>query len=113
MEPINFEMGGNTFSIPPWSYSFSGDNVNLPLCTIGVSYFEHDTDMPVIILGDSFLREFVTSYNYEENTITLGKNANAPKQTFPNNRSKVIWFFFSISMVVVSVGMFLLCVKNH
>ena len=79
MEPLNFYLDGlpEPFSIPPWSYSFSGDNINMPACTVAVSISPIE-DQPITILGDSFLRQYVTSFNYTENTITLGVNANHP-----------------------------------
>ena len=78
MKPIKVNLGDDDtiFTIPPWTYSFSGDNVDFPACVIGVSFM---ADFNVTILGDSFLREYVTSFNYKENTITLAKNAKAPK----------------------------------
>ena len=79
MEPLNFYLDGQSepFSIPPWAYSFSGDNINMPACTVAVS-LSPEGAAPITILGDSFLRQYVTSFNYTDNTITLGVNANGP-----------------------------------
>ena len=112
METLEFHLGGleKPFTIPPWSYSFSGDNLNMPACVIGVSYMS--TDFGVTILGDSFLREYVTSYNYKENTITLAKNIKAPKQTIPSRKSDFVWFSFSVGVIIGAVIFFLFYVKN-
>jgi len=47
------------------------------MCTVAVSYIDQD-DEGVTILGDSFLREFVASFDYQTNEVTLAKSAEAP-----------------------------------
>ena len=114
MDTLEFHLGGNSndasFTIPPWSYSFSGDNIDMPACVIAVSHMPGD--LGISILGDTFLREYVTSFNYKERTITLGKNALAPKQYFPSTVQKYAWFSCSAATVVGAIMLFLVCVKN-
>ena len=57
MEPLRFFLDGQAepFTIPPWAYAYSGDNVNMPACTVAVS-MSPEVAAPITILGDSFLR---------------------------------------------------------
>ena len=82
----------------------------MPACVIGVSYMS--ADFGITILGDSFLREYVTSHNYKENTMTLAKNVNKPKQTIPSRKPDYVWFSFSVGVLLGAVIFFLFCVKN-
>ena len=112
METLEFYLGGieKPFTISPWTYSFSGDNINMPACVIGVSYMSDD--FGVTILGDSFLREYVTSFNYKDNTMTLAKNAKAPKQTFPSYKQRYMWFIFAVGVIIGGVVFLLFSIKN-
>ena len=81
MEDLVFTLDGqpNPFRIPPWAYSFSGDNINAAACTVAVSYVpQMEAFDRLTILGDSFLRQYVTSFNYTDNTVKLGVNVNRP-----------------------------------
>ena len=57
MYSLFFTLGNSTtpFEVPPWSYSFSSDDVSMPMCTVAVTYTDGNED-GVTILGDSFLR---------------------------------------------------------
>ena len=73
MKSLEFKLGNLHFSLPPNAYMFSGDNENLPLCNIAISSMDD-----VMILGDTFMRNFVTSFDYSTDVISLVANTNAP-----------------------------------
>ena len=66
----------------------------------------------VIILGDPFLRKYVSSFDYSTNKITIGQNKDAAVQTYPDNSGKVLWFLFAVACLVAEVALFYMCVKN-
>ena len=60
-------LGGNVFTITPKGYTFSGDNIFDYRCTVAVSYMSDNSGL--YILGDTFLRNFVSTYNFAEEKI--------------------------------------------
>ena len=82
MPTLEFSFRGvsKSVTLEPWSYTFSevvidGETVTPP-CTVAVSWLSDDFGLT--ILGDSFLRQYIASFNYQDNTITLGKSVDAP-----------------------------------
>jgi len=71
MENLRFQLQYTTFTIPPSGYAFDVTGG----CIIAVSYLPDSQGL--YILGDSFLRNFVSSYDYEHNKIDIGVNINA------------------------------------
>ena len=66
----------NYYTLPPEAYTFSRGNIFQKKCTIAVSYT--DSSGGVYILGDTFLRNFVTTFDYESGEMQLTINVNAP-----------------------------------
>ena len=60
-----------------------GDGTINPKCTVAVSYI--GDFQGTYILGDTFLRTYIASFNYSDETITLGKNVNAPTKFEPSS----------------------------
>ena len=54
-----------------YTYDYNGG------CIIAVSYFSDNNKL--YILGDTFLRNFVSTYDYQGKKMTLGININAPE----------------------------------
>ena len=81
---LEFELGdGNTtqkFTLEPWQYTITGNNQGIPACMVAVSYMQSN----LVILGDPFLRKYVTSFDYENDKITIGENINAPVSKTPS-----------------------------
>ena len=116
MEHLEFWLGGETepFRIPPWAYSFSGDNYGTPACLVAVSFVPQMEGIEQLtILGDSFLRQYVTSFNYTDNTVTLGINANRPVQTYPNVIGQYIWMTICVIAFLGMIVMLCLCIQSH
>ena len=70
---LEFEMQGLHFSLPPSAYIFSMFDASYPGCYVGVSYMDDGT-----ILGDTFMRNFITSFDYKTGVISLAANPAAP-----------------------------------
>ena len=81
MPVLEFELsdGNNThkFELEPWQYTINGsdmmdsadgDPFGGSTCIVAVSYMDAD----VIILGDPFLRKYLSSFDYSTNKITIG-----------------------------------------
>ena len=65
-------------------------------CLIAVSYMADIEGL--YILGDTFLRTYVTSFNYTSEVITLGLNSNAPGR-LSSSRSWQFWLLIGIATV--------------
>ena len=62
--------------MPAAAYTFPQGNFFQKKCTIAVSYT--DSNSGVYILGDTFLRNFVTTFDYKNGKMKLAINVNAP-----------------------------------
>ena len=79
LKPLTIQLDDNHYTISPEGYTFSGDNIKKYLCTVAISY--NDDKQGIFILGDTFLRSFVSVFDYNDNSIHLGVNSNAPEGT--------------------------------
>ncbi len=66
-----------TYTIPPAGYLL--ENYNSHACVIAVSYIADSNNM--YILGDIFIRNFYTAFDYQENKVVIAVSANAPSGT--------------------------------
>ena len=69
------QLGENYYTLPPESYTFPQGNFFQKKCTVAIS--NTDSSGGVMILGDTFLRNFVTTFDYESSKIELTANINA------------------------------------
>lgn len=74
---MTFRLSNMSYVIPPAGYLL--ENYNLHACAIAVSYISDSHNM--YILGDPFIRNFYTAFDYSTNKIILAVNANAPSGT--------------------------------
>ena len=72
MKDFTFQLYYTTFTIPPAGYTFDLEGN----CVIAVSYLSDGSNL--CILGDTFLRNFVSTFDYKDYGIRLGINVNAP-----------------------------------
>ena len=79
LKPLTIQLDDNHYTISPEGYTFSGDNIKKYLCTVAISY--NDDKQGIFILGDTFLRSFVSVFDYNDNSMLLGVNSNAPEGT--------------------------------
>ena len=54
------------------------DGQKTPPCTVAVSWLPDDYGLS--LLGDSFLRKYVASFDYAAKTVTIGKSVDAPRK---------------------------------
>ena len=72
MQDLQFKLDDTFYTITPQAYTSSyGDSK----CNVLIWY--RDDDSESIILGNYFLQDFVTSFNYETGSIKFGLNINA------------------------------------
>jgi hypothetical protein len=77
MESIMIQLGENYYTLPPEAYTFSGQSrFSSVQCTVGISYSEDSSG--IYILGDTFLRNFVTTFDFGRNEMRLTINKYAP-----------------------------------
>jgi hypothetical protein len=102
MEPLTLVLDANEYVIMPQGYTLSNGDLDGHLCAIAVSY--SSDIMGIYILGDTFLRNFVSSYDYKRKTLGLAVNINAPAGT----QAIAHMGTFSIVWIVIGVIAFLL-----
>jgi len=71
---LTFQINNVKYTIPPEGYTLS--NVLRHECVIAISWMTDDSGL--YILGDSFLRNFVSTYDFKNNEVVLMVNPNAP-----------------------------------
>ena len=76
MEPLTIQLENNYYTLPPEAYTFTRSSIFQKMCTVAISYT--DSSGGVYILGDTFLRNFLTTFDYENGKIELSLNVNAP-----------------------------------
>ena len=74
MKNLEFTIDGTTYVIPPEGYTASDGDLGFA-CMVFVS---PRYDASTISLGNMFMRNFVTSYDYSAGQVKLGLNVNAP-----------------------------------
>ena len=106
LQPLTIQLDDNHYKIPPEGYTFSGDNVKKYLCTIAISF--NDDKQGIFILGDTFLRNFVSVFDYNDNSIHLGVNAYAPEGTtieWKLSDKKIALLVVAVIMTFLAIGM--------
>ena len=77
MEPLMIQLENNYYTLPPEAYTFSAADTRYQnLCTVAVTYT--DSSSGIYILGDTFMRNFVTTFDYDNYQIEMTKNIYAP-----------------------------------
>ena len=76
MKDFTFQLYYTTFTIPPAGYTFDLEGN----CVIAVSYLSDSSNL--CILGDTFLRNFVSTFDYKDYGIRLGININMKYFTY-------------------------------
>ena len=76
MSDLKITLQENHYTIPPEGYTFKRGNIFQRKCTVAVSYT--DSSGGVYILGDTFLRNFVTEFDYSNGEMRLTINKFAP-----------------------------------
>ena len=104
MESLSITLGGSVFKLEPWQYSW---NVQNRLCRVGVS----SLDASPYIMGDTFLRSYITSFDLANSKVTIGKSVNAPVQT---ELSHHFWLllFFCLAATAVLIVLVVGCCKD-
>ena len=80
----------------------------MPACLVAVSYMSDN----LIILGDPFLRKYISAFDYENYTVTFGENRDAAVQTYPSNTGNVLWFLFGTMVLAAEVVLLFVCIRN-
>lgn len=75
LKPLTFTFEANIYTIPPEAYTLSNGALEGHACSVAVSYVADSTGL--YILGDTFIRNFVTNYDYSNKKINMAVNINA------------------------------------
>jgi hypothetical protein len=92
-----FEIGKVRYTIPPSGYVL--DPTSIINCEIGVSYSDNET----YILGEVFMRNFVTMFDYSALTVNFAVNVNSASTITKAPVSKLLIISLSLTGVVVVV----------
>ena len=77
MPDLTVTLNGNSFTIPPEGYVLSGMSLEFGVgCVVAVVPISDSIGL--WILGDTFLRNYATVFNYANNTISFAVNIQAP-----------------------------------
>jgi len=95
MESLTFILHNTSYTIPPEGYTFPIVSL-FAKCLIPISPIADSSGLA--ILGDSFLRNFISSYNFKSNKISFGVN---PSQTVPASISKSL---STLAIVTIIIG---------
>ena len=116
MESLTITLGENHYTLPPEAYTFSrGNNHRQKMCTVAISYT--DSSSGVYILGDTFLRNFVTTFDYKTSEMRLAINTNAPPGITIEYKMSG-WKIFGLILAAICGVAFIIflvvcCVKKH
>jgi len=83
LQNLSIYLNSNKYVILPQGYTISNAWDGWP-CVVAVTNNKYSTDM--MILGDTFLRNFVVSFDYKKNTVSLAVSANATQGTLAVQR---------------------------
>lgn len=101
MEPLTFYFVKNKYTIPPQGYTLS-NSFGWP-CVVAVTSVSDTTGL--MVLGDSFLRNFVTSFDYQLNYVSFAVSANAPPGTLAQNKIGLLDIVFIVFGSLVFVAL--------
>lgn len=73
------ELDGVKYNVPSYGYLVEGFNGHT--CGVAVSYLGILQDS--YVLGDTFIKNFYATFNYQDNTVGLAQNANGPVTYLP------------------------------
>ena len=80
------------------------ENILKAKCVVGISYISDSNNM--IILGDTFMRNFYVSLEYENHRIGLAINKNAPYSNIEITLKFGFWYIFAIiSLILFLIGL--------
>lgn len=77
LQPLTFVIGENSIIIPPEGYTFSGGLLGGYECAVAVQG-TLISEPNFVFLGSTFFLNFVTTFDYSTNTVSLGVNPNGP-----------------------------------
>lgn len=115
LSPLRIQLQENYYTLPPAAYTFPRGNIFQKLCTVAISYT--DSSGGVYILGDTFLRNFVTTFDYAKGSINLTTNVNAPQGIVIEYKMSG-WKIFGIivlclASVCLIIWLVVCCCKRH
>ena len=101
MQEISFQLEYTTFTIPPAGYVFEENGS----CIIGISSVPDSSSL--YILGDTFLRNFVVTFDYKSQEMKLASNVHAPTGVTISWRLSPLQIFAIVFGCLLVVGLIL------
>lgn len=110
MKNITFILEQNEYTIPPEAYTISDGLLGGHACSVAISY--SDDAMGLYILGDSFLRSFVSSYDYDNKKIRFAQNKNAYPGTLMVHNPTELNMLLIIGLALGAILLMYCCCKK-
>lgn len=110
LENLTIFLNYNEYVITPAGYTLSNGDLDGHACSIAVSYSADSQGL--YILGDTFLRNFVSTYDYKKKAVRLAVSSYAPPGTSAvahDNPMEII--FIAVGALIGLIVLFCIC-KN-
>lgn len=109
LQPLTIRLKDNLYEIPPQGYMLTNATFGSVThqCTIMVSYLSDSQG--IYILGDTFLRNFYTTFDLKNNQVQIAVSANA----YPNTRvfSETAGWIIFVKFLGCVLGFCVFCVS--
>lgn len=117
LPPIEFVLDNIHYGLSPQSYTVELSSVtglDVTGCALMLTSYGESTN---IILGAPFMQQFVTTFDYDKNTVSFGTNANAAAGVFCKKSLTGLDIFLIIAGIIVGglilAIMYLKLCKKH
>ena len=103
---LAIELESVKYTIP--AKGFLIENILRAKCVVGISYISDTNDM--VILGDTFMRNFYISFEYENSRVGLAVNKNAPYSNIEISLKFGAWYIVAIICLTLLLIGLLACI---
>jgi hypothetical protein len=111
LSDLTFTLDNQVFTVPVDGYLM--DDYEGHPCSVFVSYNSDDTTN--YILGTTFMRNFVISFNYDDTTMTLTSKwpATDVKTYYGMSGVTVVIVLFGVAALLAYIGVLIFCCCKH
>ena len=110
LQNLTIFLNGNEYTITPQGYTLSNGDLDGFKCAIAISAM--DDSQGLYILGDTFLRNFVSTYDYKKKAVRLAVNINAPVGTQAIHHISTVNILFVVAGAIIAFILLYCCCKS-
>jgi len=110
LQNLTIFLNGNEYTITPQGYTLSNGDLDGHKCAIAISAM--DDSQGLYILGDTFLRNFVSTYDYKKKAVRLAVNINAPVGTQAIHHIATVNILFVVAGAIIAFILLYCCCKS-